>query len=55
MTPGPAAYGKMFPNPWFIHFRMGPREDPTATYIWLGHAEKGYAARKGGPAASPAD
>ncbi len=55
MAPGPAAYGSEFPNPWFIHFRAGLREDPTATYIWLGHSETGYAARDGGPAASPRD
>jgi len=52
-TPGPAAYGKTFPNPWFIHHARGPKADPTATYIWLGHAEKGYAPRQGGPATSP--
>jgi hypothetical protein len=54
-TAGPAAYGPRFPNPWFIHFREGPKEDRTATYIWLGHADKGYAARKGGPAPAPED
>ena len=53
MTPGPAAYDKVFPGPWFIHYQMGPREDPTATYIWLGHADHGYATRRGGPARSP--
>ena len=55
MAPGPAAYGSEFPNPWFIHFRAGPREDRTATYIFLGHSETGYATRKAGPAASPKD
>lgn len=55
MAPGPAAYGASFPNPWFIHFRAGPKADRTATYIWLGHAETGYASRKAGPAPSPAD
>jgi len=55
LTPGPAAYGKHFPNPWFIHFTAGPKADPTATYIWLGHADKGYATRERGPAPSPED
>lgn len=55
LTPGPAAYGRTFPNPWFIHHQRGAREDPTSTYIWLGHAEKGYATRRAGPAASPKD
>ena len=53
LTPGPAAYGRTFPNPWFIHFTAGPKADPTATYIWLGHTERGYATCKGGPSPSP--
>jgi len=55
MAPSPAAYGKAFPNPWFIHFKSGPEEDRSATYIWLGHCENGYAVRSGGPAPSPKD
>ena len=55
LTPGPAAYGKTFPNPWFIHHARGAKADPTATYIWLGHVEAGYATRAAGPAASAQD
>ena len=55
MAPGPAAYGKIVPSPWFIHHTSGPQADPSATYIWLGHVETGYATRPGGPAASPKD
>jgi hypothetical protein len=54
LSPGPAAFGGPEPNPWFIHFTEGPPEDRTATYVWLGHIDHGYAARKGGPAPSPA-
>lgn len=43
---GPAAFGGPQPNPWFIHYKMGPAEDPSATYIWLGHIDDGYAIRK---------
>jgi hypothetical protein len=53
MTAGPAAFGGEQPNRWFIHHRMGPSEDPSATYVWLGHLNDEYAARKGGPAPSP--
>ncbi|MFQ5808688.1 MAG: hypothetical protein ACE5JM_03625 [Armatimonadota bacterium] len=53
MAFGPAAYGKEFPNPWFVHFKKGPKEDATVTCIWLGNMEQGYAARDGGPAAAP--
>ncbi len=55
VTPGPAAYGEECPNPWFIHHKMGSDADPSATYIWLGHIDDGYAARDGGPATSPGD
>ena len=40
---GAAAYGDVFPNPWYIFHQRGPQEDPSATYIWLGHIKKGYA------------
>ena len=53
MCAGPAAFGGRQPNKWFIHFKKGPAEDATATYIWLGHIEKGYAIRQDGPAKSP--
>ena len=33
----------------------GPTEDPTATYIWLGHVREGYAIRQGGPVGAPGD
>lgn len=52
-TPGPAAFGGQQPNPWFIHFKEAPPEDASATYVWLGHVESGYATRTGGAAASP--
>jgi hypothetical protein len=50
---GPAAFGGAQPNKWFIHYEEGPPEDATATYVWLGHNEKGYAIRQDGPAKSP--
>jgi hypothetical protein len=50
---GPAAFGGSQPNKWFIHYKEGPPEDVKATYVWLGHLEKGYAIRKNGPARSP--
>ena len=31
----------------------GPPEDPSRTYVWLGHVDDGYATRPDGPAASP--
>jgi hypothetical protein len=55
VTPGPAAYGPIAPYPWFIHHASDLQADPTATYVWLAHTEKGYAPRKQGPAASPKD
>ncbi len=55
MSAGPAAFDGKQPNEWFIHFKEGPSEDPNSTYIWLGHVETGYAARKNGPAKSPKD
>jgi hypothetical protein len=55
MTPGPAAFGGAQPNPWFIHYVMGPKEDPTSTYIWLGHVDSGYAVRPDGPTPPPSD
>ena len=51
--PGPQAYAKTFPNPWTIHYEMGPKGDRAKTYLWLVHDTKGYAARKGGPAPQP--
>lgn len=53
LSAGPAAFGGRQPNKWFIHYKEGPPEDPKATYLWLGHIEKGYAIRKEGPAKSP--
>ena len=53
MSVGPAAFGGEAPNRWFIHYKEGPPEDPTATYVWLGHIETGYAVRQGGPVKSP--
>lgn len=53
LSAGPAAFGGRQPNTWFIHFKEGPPEDRNATYVWLGHIEKGYAIRQGGPAKSP--
>lgn len=53
MLPGPAAYGTEFPNPWFVHFKKGPKQDARVTCIWLGHMDRGYAARRGGPAGAP--
>lgn len=53
MTAGPAAFGGPQPNPWFIHYTQGPDEDPSATYVWLGHVETGYAVRPKGPMKSP--
>jgi len=47
---GASAYGDVFPNPWFIFHERGPEEDPSATYIWLAHIEKGYAKRQDGAA-----
>lgn len=55
VTPGPAAYGPAAPYRWFIHHGALPGSNPTATYIWLAHTEKGYAPRKQGPAESPKD
>ncbi len=52
-TAGPAAFGGSHPNKWFIHYKEGPPEDVNATYVWLGHLEKGHATRKNGPARSP--
>lgn len=52
---GAPVYGGEIPSPWYIRFQAGPKDDRTATYIWLGHIEKGYAARKGGPAPPPKD
>ncbi len=53
LSAGPAAFGGSQPNEWFIHYKEGPPEDPKATYVWLGHIEKGYAIRQDGPAKSP--
>ena len=53
MSAGPAAFGGSPPSKWFIHFEEGPPQDPISTYVWLGHLEKGYAARSGGPVALP--
>jgi hypothetical protein len=53
LSAGPAAFGGRQPNKWFIHYVEGPPEDAKATYVWLGHFEKGYAIRQGGPAKSP--
>jgi len=53
VSAGPAAFGGPQPNKWFIHFKNGPPEDPSSTYVWLGHIENGYAARKDGAAKSP--
>jgi|GEM_PF-187557 len=53
LSAGPAAFGGSQPNRWFIHYKEGPPEDVAATYVWLGHLEKGYAIRKTGPARSP--
>ncbi len=53
LSAGPAAFGGSQPNKWFIHFKEAPPEDPKATYVWLGHIEKGYAIRQDGPARSP--
>ncbi|MDH3719611.1 MAG: hypothetical protein OES79_15930, partial [Planctomycetota bacterium] len=50
---GPAAFGGSQPNKWIIHYKEGPPEDVKATYVWLGHLEKGYAIRENGPARSP--
>jgi len=50
---GSSAFGGRQPNKWFMHHTKGPAEDPTATYVWLGHIEQGYAIRQGGPATSP--
>lgn len=55
VTAGPAAYGRTAPYPWFIHHDQGPKQNPTATYVWLAHTEEGYAPRKQGPASSPKD
>jgi len=55
LSPGPAAFGGKQPNKWFIHFKEGPAGDPTATYVWLGHIDDGYAAREGGPAKPPVE
>jgi hypothetical protein len=53
LSAGPAAFGGPQPNKWFIHYKEGPPEDPKATYVWLGHIEKGYEIRQKGPAKSP--
>jgi hypothetical protein len=53
LSAGPAAFGGGQPNTWFIHYEEGPPEDVKATYVWLGHIEKGYAIRQDGPARSP--
>ena len=50
MSAGPAAFGGKQPVEGFIHYMESTAEDPTATYVWLGHIEDGYAVRKGGPA-----
>ena len=43
ISPGPAAFGGLQPNQWFIHYKNGPSEDPNRTYVWLGHIEMSYA------------
>jgi hypothetical protein len=53
LSAGPAAFGGSQANKWFIHYEEGPPEDAKATYVWLGHIEKGYAIRHEGPARSP--
>lgn len=53
LSAGAAAFGGKQPNEWYIHYKEGPSEDPTATYIWLGHIRNGYAARRDGPAKTP--
>lgn len=53
LKPGPAAFGGSQPNKWTIHHERGTSEDSTATYIWLGRLDKGYAIRQDGPATSP--
>ena len=56
LSAGPAVFGGRQPNEWFIHYKEGPPEDPKATYVWLGHIEKGYAIRQDGldyPVARP--
>jgi hypothetical protein len=45
---GAPAYGGVFPNPWFIFFESRPEEDPSATYLWLGHIDRGLVKRRGG-------
>jgi hypothetical protein len=53
LSAGPAAFGGMQPNKWFIHYKEGPPEDAKATYVWLGHLDRGYAIRQDGSARSP--
>jgi hypothetical protein len=55
VSASPAAFGGHQPNKWFIHYEMGPAEDPNSTYIWLGHINEDYAKRKMGPAKSSGD